>query len=234
MDSQNQLLPDVPREVQINVRHLRQGVFRQEPLQRQTILQRVDVAQADEVAHQHGDAGAAPPAWRRFFNGCLSVHQAQVNLHLTSQLDDLVVEEHEAGQVVLPDQTELLLQPLLNLGCDRPVATYRSLVAQLTQVGLLRVAFWDGIIREGVAKVSGQVEGALLSDAKGVSQGLRQLREEGRHLLCRFQIELAVRSSFPVGLFQALVVLDGDQAVLEAVPFPHVIVDVVGGDCPQT
>ena len=55
-------------------------------------------------------------------------------------LDHLVVGEEEPGQAVLPDQTELLLQPVPDPGVHRAVLAERRVTADLLQERLRRVA----------------------------------------------------------------------------------------------
>ncbi len=60
-------------------------------------------------------------------------------------------------------------------------------------------------------------------------QCFRAVAEKIFKLGNRAQVEFRVGAALAVRLFEALAVLDGHQAVLEAVPFTDVVVDVAGG-----
>ena len=147
---QDKLFAYVAREIQVNVGNAGQGVFRQEPLQGEVVLQGIDVRQAYQVAHQHGHAGTPATARRRLFNGHLRVHQPQFHLHLAGHAYDFVVQQEEPRQAVLADETELLLQPALHLGGDGPIATYSRLATQFLQVAVRSVPGRYGVVGEAV------------------------------------------------------------------------------------
>ena len=63
-DADDELLADVPREVEVDVRHGRELPV-QEPPERELVLDRVDVREAGEVADDRADGRAAAPAGRQ-------------------------------------------------------------------------------------------------------------------------------------------------------------------------
>ena len=228
-----QLLPDVAGKVQVDIRD-RCHVLGQEALQGEVELQGIDVREADQVAHQHRHRRAPSPARRPLLQGYLGVAQAQLDHYLPGELDDVVVDQKEAGQVVLLDQGELLPQPRLHLFRDAAVSTSSGLAAQVLQVGLGSESLRHRVVGEAVAQVPGQVEGAAVRYTERVHYGVGAIFEQRSHLPRRLQIEVGVGPPLAVGLLQRPVVFDGHQGVLEPVPLGDVVVDVVGGYYPHS
>ena len=86
------------------------------------------------------------------------------------------------------------------------------------------------VVGEVVPQVPRQVEPAApLGDPQRVLDGLRAALEQRRHLLWRFEVEVAVWPTLPMGLFKRFVVVDRHEGVLESVAVLDVVVDVVGG-----
>ena len=153
----DKLLTDVAGEVQVDVGH-RAHVVADEALQGQVVLQGVDVGEADQVAHQHGHRRAPAPARRPLLQGDLPVAEPQVDHHVAGDLDYVVVDQEEAGQVVPADEAELLVQPLADAGRHGAVPPYHGPAAELLQVGLGGVAVGHRVVGEAVAQVPGEVE----------------------------------------------------------------------------
>src|SRR5581483_3413386 len=64
VDLQNELLPNVAREVEVDVRDRLQLLI-EEAVQEELVLYRIHVGEADEIAEDGADRGAAPAAGRQ-------------------------------------------------------------------------------------------------------------------------------------------------------------------------
>ena len=108
VDRQDQLLPDVPGEVQVDIRDRAQRLV-QEAAQKEVRLHRIDVGETDEVADDGGDGGAPSPSrWQpRMGPGGIA---SDPGGHLTGQIHDVPVDEEEARQAVVLHQAELLFK----------------------------------------------------------------------------------------------------------------------------
>ena len=125
--SQDELLAYVAGEVEVDIGDAGQGVFGQETLDGEVVFEGVYMGEADEIAHQHGDAGATATARRGFLNGHFGVHQPQFHLYLPGHADDVVVQEEEACEVVPVDEAELFFQTALDPSSDGAVAAHGCL-----------------------------------------------------------------------------------------------------------
>ena len=229
VDALNQLVPEPPGEVEVDVREHRH-ILGDEALQGEVPLQGVDVADSDQVPDEQCHRRAAPPPGRPLLHRRLGVYQAALLHDPLREERDLPVEQQEAGQVEMLDQPELLPEALLDLLGHRPVAPRRRLVAEPTQVALGRIAVRHGGVRQGVAEIGAEIEGALLRDTEGVGDGLWPLGEEPCHLVTGLQVEVVVGPQVRQRLVYGGVEPCGDQRVLEARAFRDVVVDVVRGD----
>ena len=229
MHAFDQLLPDVPGKVQV---YIGDGthIVGEKTLQREVVFQGVDVRQADQVAHQHGHRRTAASSGRALFQGYLHVAQAKLYHDLPGHLYDFVVDQEKPRQVVPIYQTQLFVQPVLHPIGDAAVAALGGLEAQVFQEALGSEPFRHRVIGEAVPHVPGDIEAAPVGDTQSVFNGLGALQEQLRHFLRRLEVEMPVGPALPVGFFQALVVADGHQGVLEPVAFRDVVVNVIGRD----
>ena len=106
-DADDELLADVAREVEVDVRHRRELAVQEAP-ERELVRDRVDVREPGEVADDRADRGAAAAARRE--EGAWRVDPAHLACALSCQLEHLVVEKEEAGEAELVDERELVLQ----------------------------------------------------------------------------------------------------------------------------
>ena len=226
--AQDQRLPDVAREVEVDVRH-RRPLFVEEAPEEEAVAQGVDVREADEIADERADRRAASPSRRQPGDAARGA-AAHLRRLLAGHLQQLPVDEEEAGEPPLSHQRQLLAQAGIDLRRDAPVAVAGGLVADALQVGIDRLALGHRVVGEAVAQVAGEVEGAALGDANAVGQRLRPLGEERRHLVGRLQVVLGVLAPHGVRGVEGAAVPDGDEHVLESVALAQVVVDVVGGD----
>ncbi len=118
VDARYQDLPDVAREVEVDVRKRGQLVVEESPDQ-QLVGDRVDVRESGQVADDRGDARAATAARRQQRPG--SVRPADLDGHLAGQLEQVVVKEEEPRQVERLDDPQLFVQSSLGLA-PRPDA----------------------------------------------------------------------------------------------------------------
>ena len=148
---------------------------------------------------------------------------------LPTQQHDLPVEQQEPGQSVPVDEPELLVKPVRHPPGHRAVAALGGLEAEPPQVAVGGVATGHGRLGQGVAQAGGQVEFALLRNPDGVGDGLGVAAEDFLHPVRGLQAEVVVGPDEGQGLLDGDVALRCYQRVLEPVPVPGVVVDVVGG-----
>ena len=103
-DADDELLADVAREVEVDVRH-RGELAVQEAPERELVRDGIDVREAGEVADDRADRAAAPAARRQ--EAPRRVVPAHLARALARELEHLVVEEEEPGEPELVDEREL-------------------------------------------------------------------------------------------------------------------------------
>ncbi len=107
VDARDQLLADVAREVEVDVRQRGQLLVQEAPDQ-QLVGDRVDVREAGQVADDRGDARAAAAPGRQ--QRPRGVGPADLDRDLAGELEHVVVQQEEAGQPERLDDPQLLLQ----------------------------------------------------------------------------------------------------------------------------
>ncbi len=130
VDPQDQLLPDVPREVQVDVRH-RGHLLVEEAAQEELVLEGIDVGQADEVADEGAHRRATASPRRQAGPSAGGVLPPNLLRHLTAEFQQVAVDEEETRETVLVHQRQFLLQAGLHLRRDAAVSLAGGLVAQL-------------------------------------------------------------------------------------------------------
>ena len=134
VDSRNQGFPDVAREVQVDVRQRGQLLVQKAPDQ-QLIGDRIDVREAGQVADNRGHARAAAAPGRQ--QRPRAVWAAHLDRDLARQLEQIVVEQEEAGQPQRLDDPQLLKEAAPRALAHRSGRTRISLrkagVAQLRE-----------------------------------------------------------------------------------------------------
>ena len=111
-DADDQLLADVAREVEVDVGHRDQLAVEEAP-EREVLRNRIDVREPGQVADDRADRGAASPSRRQ--EAARRPRPADPAGDLPRELEHLPVEEEEAGEAELVDQSELALQPCPSL-----------------------------------------------------------------------------------------------------------------------
>ena len=155
-------------------------------------LSGVDVADADEVAHQQGDRGAAAPARRSLLQRRLRISQTLLLHDGLGKQHDLPVEEEEPREPVHAYQPELLFKTLPDPRGHGPVAPLGRLQAEPSQEAVGRVSLRHLGVRQRIAEVGTEIEGALLRDAARAGYGIGTLPEEPLHLGGRLQMQVVV------------------------------------------
>src|SRR5205807_3202228 len=95
VDARDQLLADVPREIEVDVRQRGQLLVEEAPDQ-QLVGDRVNVREAGQVADDRGDARAAAATGRQ--QRASRVGAADFYRHLARELEHVVVQQEEARQ----------------------------------------------------------------------------------------------------------------------------------------
>ena len=225
----DQRLAQAAGEVEVDVRQARH-VLGDEALQRQVPLERIDVADTDQVADQQGHRRAASTARRSFLQRRFRGREAALLHHLMGDEHDLPIQQQEAGQVVPLDEAHFLFEACLQLRGDGTVAPDGGFEAKLLQVALRGVAHGHVGLGEGVAEVGAQVEGAACGDMCAVGKGLRAIAEQLGHLRRRFQGQVRIGADERQGLVDGQVVFGGDQGILQPVALWGVVMHVVAGN----
>ncbi len=135
---QDERLADVAGEVEVDVRH-RRPLLVEEAAEEEVVAQRVDVREADEIADERADRRAATPS-RRQPGHRPRGSAAHLRRLLAGHLQQLPVDQEEAGEPALAHQRQLLAQAGVDLRRDAAVALAGGLVADALQVGVDRLA----------------------------------------------------------------------------------------------
>ena len=105
----DQLLADVAREVEVDVRHRRQLVV-EEAAEREVGRDGIDVREAGQVADDRADGRAAAASRRQHLPR--DRRAAHLTRYVARELEHLPVQQEEAGEPDPLDQRELLVEPL--------------------------------------------------------------------------------------------------------------------------
>ena len=112
VDAGDQDLADVAREVEVDVGHrlpeLPLDLLVEEAAGEEAFLHRVDVGEAGQVADDRADAGAAAAPRRQ--DRARRLRPPHLERHLARQLEQVAVEEEEAGEAEVADRPQLLLE----------------------------------------------------------------------------------------------------------------------------
>ena len=180
-DADDELLPDVAREVEVDVGDGRELAV-EEAAEREVVRDRIDVREAGEVTDERADRRAAPAARRQ--DVAHRARPAHLERDLPRELEHFPVEQEEAGEAELADEVELLLEPLADallvavevrvpLG-ERGLAD----AAELDDRGLRSV----GEVGIAVAELFGQIELETLRESRLCAAPRRGRRGSGRAL----------------------------------------------------
>src|SRR6478752_326164 len=196
-DDDDQLLADVAREVEVDVRDRGELVVEEAP-EREVVRDRIDVREAGEVTDDRADRAAASPSrWQEAAGRVAATHLQGA---LAGEVEHLPVEQEEPRQVEVVDQRELALEAIARPR-EQPlvawwIAVGEGVVADLGKLadrGLVAV----GEVGIAVAELHGEIELELLRDLDGAGGGGRVDAGEELGRVCRRpQDALAVAAPF--------------------------------------
>ena len=174
VDALDQPRADVAREIEVDIGQ-RVQLFVEEAAEIELVGDRIDVREADQVADDRGDGGAAAAADGQVGAPARGLLAADLVGNFLGQLKHLVVDEEEAGQVVALDQPQLLLQAGVGqlLIAGPRVALEQPLAAELFEAPDRGLAAGQLGAGQSIAEVCGDVELAAPGDAHAVGGGLR-------------------------------------------------------------
>ncbi len=196
-DADDQLLPDVAREVEVDVGNRRQLTV-EEAAEREVVGDGIDVREAGEVADERADRRAAPAPRRQHV--AHRAGAAHLVGDLARELEHLPVQQEEAGEAELADQHELFFEPLAHAALEavevRVTLGERALAdgAQLHDRGLYAV----GEVGVAVAELLRQVERQPLRELGRAERGVTVVGEAVEHVLRRGEHSLVI--SAPLAL----------------------------------
>ena len=211
----NNLSPAVHAEIDVDIRHAHPlGV--QEALKVKAVFHRVHVGDPQAVAHQ-GTRGAAPAG----ANG------DALALGVGDEIpdDEEIVHKAHAG-----DGVQLERQLPADFLIPIPVAPGKALPAKALEIAeAVRLPLRKGVAGQ-VVSPEGEVEIALFRDLLRGGHGLREVWEEGGHLLLALEIEFFPLEAHPPGVIHGFPGLDAQQHVLGPGVGLFQVVGVVGED----
>ena len=192
--------------------------------------------EADQVADDRADRRAPAAARRQIAELAAGTIAAHLVRDLPRHLEQIAVEQEEAGEPVLRDHPQLLVaaapRPPRTPPAGSAAGAHRCRPGGGRSSGVSSEA--GRVIGEEVVEILGQVERrAPLGDQPGCRQRLGIGGEALGHLLGRAEIELVVRPALAVAAIEVGMAPDRDQHVLEPVPPRDVVVDVAGRDVPH-
>jgi hypothetical protein len=175
--ARDQLLADVAGEVEVDVGH-RAHLLVQEAAGEQSRLDRVDVREPGQVADDRADARAAPPPGGQ--GPARRLGPADLDRDLAGQLEQVAVQQEEAGEAKRADDPQLLFQPTARAAA---LASLRVAVVEQGSADLGQAAVGAGILgaRVAVAELAGHVEAQPLGQPPALGDRLGVVAEAHRH-----------------------------------------------------
>src|SRR5438876_4477113 len=110
----DQLLTDLAREIEIDVWHRRERLV-QKTAQKELVGDRVDMRQAEEIADDRGDRGAASPAGQQVAAGAARA-APNVRRDVARQVKEVMINKKEAAELVMLDEPQFFVEPAHGLG----------------------------------------------------------------------------------------------------------------------
>jgi len=175
-DTDDELLADVAREIEVDVRHRRELAV-EETAEREVVRDRIDVREAGQVADERADRGPSAAPGRQDVPHRAGA--ADLERHLARELEHLPVEEEEAGQAELVDERKLLLEPPAHtplVAVEAAVALRERALADAAQLDDRRLGSL-GEVRVAVAELLRQVELEPLGKLSGSANGIPIIRK---------------------------------------------------------
>ncbi len=198
------------------------------------VFDRIDVGEADEVADDRADRRAAATPDGALVRWQVLVAAVQLVCDLVDHLEDVPVDDEEAGEPVFLDEEEFAFEAVSSVitgeRFERAIFAGEGTLADAAEKAVQVGAIGHRVIGQTVGQVAGEVEGAAFGDGDRVRDGSGIAREASGHGLGLFEKELRVGPSFAVRAIQREAMAHSDEHVVQAVPGAHVVVRVVGGD----
>ena len=225
VDARDQDLADVAREVEVDVGQRGQLLVEEAP-EEQVVGDRVDVREAGEVADDRGHRGAAPAPRRQ--QRARRVGAAHLHRDLARQLQQVAVQDEEAGQPEPVDHAQLLLQPGVRGRAVR--AAVRVALGDQRPAQLGQRADRGRVLRArvAVAEIDREVEAQPLGERGRLGHRPRVVLEARRHRLRGSQHVRGVAAAQRLRRIERRVVAQGDERVLQRRARERVRVDVAG------
>ena len=225
VDARDQHLADVAREVQVDVGQRGELLVEEAP-EEQLVLDRVDVREAGEVADDRGHRGAAAAPGRQ--QRARRVRPPHLDRHVARELQQVAVQDEEAGQPERLDHAQLLFEARVRVGVAgvlRRIALVHLRPAQLRQ----RAAGARVLgARVAVAEVGVQVEAQAVGQLQRLRDRLGVVLEAGGHRGRRGEHVREVAAPDGLGGVQRRVVAQRHERVLQRGARARVRVDVAG------
>ena len=199
-----------------------------EPAERETGLDRIDVREPRQVADDRADARAAPASRRQ--RVARAARAAHLERALARELEHLPVQQEEAGEPEPRDQRELFVEPLANaflVAVRVRIPIGERDIADLVQLHVGRIVA-VGEVGVAVAELLRQIERAPVGDLARAQR--RVARQPLEHLLRREEHALVVAAPLALAAVERRAVLDRDERVLQVRTADVVCVHVTGRD----
>ena len=206
------LAPVAARQIEIDVRPLA-ALLREEPLEQQIHLDRIDRRDAQAVADRAVGGRAAP------------LHEDVV---LPAVIDDVPDDEEVAGEIELLDQIELARDLRAGAVVIRPVAIARAGLGDVAEERHLGFAGRHRIRRKAVAEIRHRVFEPL-GQRQRSGQRVGAIGKQLRHHLGRLEIALGVARQPAAGRIERRLVVDAGEHVEERSILGRGKADAVGG-----
>src|SRR5688572_8087365 len=159
VDPFDQHLADLARKVEVDIGDRVQLIV-QKTAEEQVVLERIDVREADQVADDRADRRSPPPPRRQVAELATGSIAADLDRYFPGHLEQIAVEQKEAGQIVERDDPQLLVESLPGRRVLLwLIALMKGVRADIAQDIIWRLPVPGRIIRKAVIQIPGQVEG---------------------------------------------------------------------------
>src|SRR5215203_3134740 len=212
-DAHDQLLPDVTREVEVDVGNGVELAIDEAPKGKAGV-DGIDVREPRQVADDRADGAAAASTWRE--RVAWRVAAPDLVGDVPRELEHLVVEQEEACEAELVDQLQLFVEASARAApvpVGVAIALVEGSIADTRELGNRR---FDLVreVRIAVTELLRQVELAALPDSRRALDGGAVEREAVEDLLRRPEERLVVPTPLRLRALQRGAVPDRDQRVL--------------------
>ncbi len=228
VDASDQLFADLAREIEVDVRHRGEGLV-QEPPDEEPGGDRINVREAEQVAHDGGDGRAAAATGKQ---ADLRPPRAapHVGGDFAREVEQIVIDQKEPAEPVVLDEPQLLGEPPLRLAAVQGaggVALFEPRAAQLSERPRSGSALGAVEVGKPISQIPREIEPtAPLRQGHTISDSIWTVTKQRFDLLRRAQEELAVRMPHVVRAVERRAVPDRHQHIVQAVTRAGVIMHV--------